>query len=335
MNSTEQDIISLKNLAVGYEGSDKLLDGVSVRIEQGELVALIGKNGSGKSTLLRTIAALKKPLSGELTIIGKPNNSIAIHELAKTLSFVGSGSAPVENLSVFELVSIGRHPYTNWWGSLDDSDKEKIMVAIGFVGMSDFLDVPVNRLSDGERQRVMIARALAQETGILLLDEPTAFLDLPNKFEIISLLHRLREAGKSIIYSTHDLETAFLFADKCWVINEHKILEGSVEDLGMQNVFSVLFKDTKAIFDEKEMKFIPERGKNGAIAMDIKDQKIASWTKRCLERVGLRLESTKEEYPLVSGQFNGDTFTWFVAFKGNRSEFDSLYDMARYLKQFK
>lgn len=336
MNSKVQHIISLKDLSIGYQGAENLLDGVNVNVGQGELVALIGKNGSGKSTLLRTIAALKKPVAGMLTIDDKPNSSFPIHELARILSFVESGSAPLENLSVYELVSVGRHPYTNWWGRLGSKDEEKIMEAIGFVGMQDFLGIAVNRLSDGERQRVMIARALAQETQILLLDEPTAFLDLPNKFEIISLLHRLKEAGKSIVYSTHDLETAFLFADKCWVINEKQILEGSVEDLGMQNVFSVLFKDTKVIFDEEEMKFIPDRSSNGAVSLNIADEKIAAWTKRCLERVGLSLENAdKGKYPLVSGQFNDGVFTWFVSYEGNRSEFHSLYDMARYLRLFK
>ena len=252
------------------------------------------------------------------------------------LSFVESGSSPIENISVYEFVSMGRIPYTNWWGRIKGKDHDKIIEAIGFVGMNDFLDAPVNRLSDGERQRVMIARALTQETSILLLDEPTAFLDLPNKFEIISVLYKLRDAGKSIIFSTHDLETAFLFADKCWVIHERTLLEGGVEDLGMQNIYSTIFKNTKVHFDESLMKFTPVRPLKGEVCFIPEKNVESKWTIQALNRIGFGINPTiSVSYPLVEIKTIAGEIQWTVSFKGNSFDFISLYDMTHYLNQIK
>ncbi len=333
MSLQNKHIISLEDISIGYAGSANLISGVNVSVKEGEMVALIGKNGSGKSTLLRTIAALKKPVNGSVFIEKRINSTIPAHEFAKILSFVETGTTIVENLTVYELVSIGRHPYTNWWGRIKESDNKKILEAIGFVGMNDFSNVPVNRLSDGERQRVMIARALAQETKLLLLDEPTAFLDLPNKFEIISVLHRLKKSGKSVIFSTHDLETAFLFADKCWVIHENNIIHGGVEDLGIDNVYSDIFKDSNIQFNEAEMKFIPKRVSEGDIYLEGNNASVLNWTRRALERVGFNINSKiSNAYPEIQLISSGDN-KWRVSFEGNTSEFTTLYDMTLYLTQ--
>jgi len=334
MSLQNKNIISLEDISIGYAGSVNLISGVNAGVAEGEMVALIGKNGSGKSTLLRTIAAIKKQTGGSVYIDNRIHSAIPAQEFAKILSFVETGTAIVENLTVYELVSIGRHPYTNWWGRIKESDQDKILEAIGFVGMKDFVNVPVNRLSDGERQRVMIARALAQETKLLLLDEPTAFLDLPNKFEIINVLHRLKKSGKSVIFSTHDLETAFLFADKCWVIHENKIIHGGVEDLGINNVYSEIFKNSNIQFDEAEMKFIPNRIPLGEIHLDGNNEVILNWTRRAIERVGYnvnnKISSAYPEIQLVSSDIDNK---WIVSFKGNTSEFTTLYDMTLYLTQ--
>lgn len=334
MSLKEKHIISLEDVSIGYKGYDDLISQVNAGIREGEMVALIGRNGSGKSTLLRTIAALKKPVSGQVLIENRINSTIPEQEFAKILSFVETGTTIVENLTVYELVSIGRHPYTNWWGRIKESDHNKILEAIGFVGMNDFTDVPVNRLSDGERQRVMIARALAQETKLLLLDEPTAFLDLPNKFDIINVLHRLRKSGKSVIFSTHDLETAFLFADKCWVIHEGNIVHGGVEDLGIENVYSEIFKDSNIQFDEAEMKFIPNRVPIGEIYLDGDNKVVLNWTRRALERIGFNVNSEiSEAYSVIQLISSDKNNRWIVSFKGNTSEFTTLYDMTLYLMQ--
>jgi iron complex transport system ATP-binding protein len=336
MSIQQEHIISLNNLALGYEGSDMLLSQVNAEVRTGEMVALIGKNGSGKSTLLRTIAALKKPVEGGVLVSNQVNSDIPANRFARMLSFVESGSSPIENLSVYEFVSMGRIPYTNWWGKIKGRDHEKIIEAIGFVNMDAFLEAPVNRLSDGERQRVMIARALAQETSVLLLDEPTAFLDLPNKFEIISVLYKLRDAGKSIIFSTHDLETAFLFADKCWVIHERKLLEGAVEDLGMQDVYSTIFKDTKVQFDESVMKFTPIRLVKGDAYLAPGDSLVTKWTIQALDRIGFTVKDRKSaSYPDIEIKNSDGSNQWTVSYQGNSFDFISLYDMAHYLGQIK
>lgn len=336
MNMQQEHIISLNNLALGYENSETLLSQVNAEVRAGEMVALIGKNGSGKSTLLRTIAALKKPDEGGVLVSNQVNTSIPANRFARMLSFVESSSSPIENHNVYEFVSMGRIPYTNWWGRIKGKDHDKIIEAIGFVNMDDFIDAPVNRLSDGERQRVMIARALAQETSILLLDEPTAFLDLPNKFEIISVLYKLRDAGKSIIFSTHDLETAFLFADKCWVIHERKLLEGGVEDLGMQNVYGSIFKDTMVHFDESVMKFTPVRPLIGDVFFIPGMNMESKWTLQSLKRIGFNVKSTKSDaYPEIRMKTSEGEVKWTVLFKENSFEFISLYDMAHYLSQIK
>lgn len=335
MNRQQEHIISLNNLALGYDGSDKLLINVNAEVRAGEMVALIGKNGSGKSTLLRTIAALQKPIEGHILVSNQMNTSIPANKFARILSIVESGSSPIENLNVYEFVSMGRIPYTNWWGSLRGKDHDRIIEAIGFVAMEDFMEAPVNRLSDGERQRVMIARALAQETSILLLDEPTAFLDLPNKFEIISVLQKLREAGKSIIYSTHDLETAFLFADKCWVIHEKELLEGGTEDLGMQDVYGTIFKNTKVHFDESVMKFTPIRPVIGDVCFIPGNNIESRWTLQTLKRIGINVKHIKSDsYPEIEIRKSEGTIHWSVSHKENSIVFISLYDMAHYLSQF-
>lgn len=334
MSVQEEHIISLNDLVLGYDRTGILLNKINAEAKRGEMVALIGKNGSGKSTLLRTIAALKTPLEGGVLISSQQNTSIPANSFSRMLSFVESGSSPIENLNVYEFVSMGRIPYTNWWGRIKGKDHEKIIEALGFVGMENFLEAQVNRLSDGERQRAMIARALAQETPILLLDEPTAFLDLPNKFEIISVLAELRDAGKSIIFSTHDLETAFLFADKCWVIHEKSLLEGSVEDLGMQDIYASIFKNTKVHFDDSVMKFTPVRPVKGKVYF-VKDNSSGSkWTLQALNRIGFKVSSTKSEsYPYIELNENADPIQWTISFKENTKEFISIYDMARYLSQ--
>ncbi len=332
MNPEEKHIISLEDISIGYHGYDELITQVNAGIRKGEMVALIGKNGSGKSTLLRTIAALKKPANGKVLIENRVNTTIPEQEFAKILSFVETGTTIVENLTVYELVSIGRHPYTNWWGRIKERDHNKILEAIGFVGMNNFSNVPVNRLSDGERQRVMIARALAQETKLLLLDEPTAFLDLPNKFEIINVLHRLKKSGKSVVFSTHDLETAFLFADKCWVIHENKIVHGGVEDLGIENVYGEIFKDSNIQFNEEEMKFIPNRVLKGEIYLHGNSESVLNWTKRAVIRLGYSINGNiSSAYPEIKQESLAENNMWIVSFQGNTSKFTSLYDMTRHL----
>jgi iron complex transport system ATP-binding protein len=207
------EAITLENLAIGYK-EKRVLSEISFSIPEGALVALIGANGVGKSTLLRTLAGFQKPLSGQLLLQGKEIGTLSNSDLSTLVSVVLTQKPDVTNITVEELVGLGRSPYTGFWGSLSKADRQIVTEALRLVGISSLKGRMIQTLSDGERQKAMIAKALAQQTPIVLLDEPTAFLDYPSKVEMMQLLHRLAaEKGKTILLSTHDLELAFQLAD--------------------------------------------------------------------------------------------------------------------------
>ena len=182
--------VELQHITIGY-GHRVLLEDVSAAIGGGRLVALLGRNGTGKSTLLRAVAGLEAPLSGGIRLCGRLLSATPAHELAQVVSFVTTEKVRIANLASRDVVGLGRAPYTDWLGRLRPGDRAVVDRALNLVGMGGFADKPMDRLSDGEAQRVMIARALAQDTPVILLDEPTAFLDMPNRYELCTLLHRL------------------------------------------------------------------------------------------------------------------------------------------------
>lgn len=184
------------------------------------MTALIGPNGAGKSTLLRTICGLQKQIQGEILIEGKSIDHLSTMEKAKLISVVLTHSADTSMLTVREIVSIGRQPYSNWLGLKDPHHEEMIEKALSTVNISHLAERQLVALSDGEKQRVWIAKALAQDTPIILLDEPTSHLDYKNRIEIFKLLHRLSVSGKSILISTHELDLAIQFADQLWVMED-------------------------------------------------------------------------------------------------------------------
>lgn len=242
--------IELHKVTLGY-GERVLIADASVGFGWGELTALIGRNGTGKSTLLRTIAALAKPQSGRITISGKDVASLTMKEVAARIAFVSTDDVRVQNLHVWDVVSLGRAPYTNWVGRLTDEDKAKVRESLELVGMGEFAQASMDSLSDGERQRVMIARALAQDTPIILLDEPTAFLDLPNKYEICLLLRRLaHKEGKCILFSTHDLSIAIELCDTIAMIEGGEFHYGTAEMLIESGEMQRIFEHTHIEFDK-------------------------------------------------------------------------------------
>lgn len=216
--------ISVKDLSIGYPGKHSVktvTEGISDTLQSGELTCLLGENGAGKSTLLRTLAGFQPPVNGEIDILGKPLKSYSNKDLARVISVVLTERTVLQNMTVEELVGLGRTPYTGFWGTLSETDVKKVDEALEMVGISALKQRQIQTLSDGERQKVMIAKALAQETPIIFLDEPTAFLDYPSKVEILKLLHRLsREQDKTIFISTHDLELALQIADRLWLMGK-------------------------------------------------------------------------------------------------------------------
>ena len=233
-----QDTIHINDLSIGYrtKNDTKLVAShIQARIYSGELTCLLGANGVGKSTLLRTLSAFQQKLGGEIAVLGRDMDSYSDKELSTTIGVVLTEKCDIRNMSVRDLVEMGRSPYTGFWGRLDKEDKQVVEESIALVRIENLASRMVYTLSDGERQKVMIAKALAQETPVIFLDEPTAFLDFPSKVEIMQLLHHLtRSTNKTIFLSTHDLELALQIADKIWLMDRtNGITPGTPEDLAL------------------------------------------------------------------------------------------------------
>ena len=247
-------MIQLKDLSVGYRtkhGTEAVASSLNAEIRSGELTCLLGANGVGKSTLLRTLSAFQPKLGGHIYIKGKELEEYADRELACLLGVVLTERSDVHDLSVADLIGLGRSPYTGFWGTLRREDREAVDRAVALVGIEGLMGRMSDTLSDGERQKVMIAKALAQETPVILLDEPTAFLDFPSKVEIMLLLHDLsRETGKTIFLSTHDLDLALQLADKVWLLDRTQGLAvGTPEDLALDGTLSRYFQRSGVAFD--------------------------------------------------------------------------------------
>ncbi len=216
-------MVTLHNIEIGF-GHRTLIAGGNACFVGGELVALLGRNGSGKSTLLKAIAGLESPLRGDVEINGRNILHMSALQRASMVSFVTTERRRIAGLRVEDLVALGRAPYTNWVGRMQEVDREIVASSLDLVAMSHMAERSVERLSDGELQRVMIARALAQQTPVMLLDEPTAFLDMPSRYELVSLLTSLaHNQGKCIIFSTHELDIAQNHCDRVALIDNEQI----------------------------------------------------------------------------------------------------------------
>lgn len=244
-------------LSTGYhdkQGDKVISERLDASLRAGELTCLLGPNGAGKSTLLRTLAGFQKPLGGSVEIMGRDIASYTDRELARTISVVLTEKPLLENMDAQTLVELGRAPYTGFWGRLGAADRRAVESAVELTGIASLRHRMVQTLSDGERQKVMIAKALAQETPIILLDEPTAFLDYPSKVEIMQLLFGLsREGGKTIFLSTHDLDLALQLADRAWLIDRRLgVATGTPEDLSLSGVLERYFVRPGVIFDKSD-----------------------------------------------------------------------------------
>lgn len=211
-------MIRFNNLSLGY-GDRTLIDNLTGEVAAGALTALVGRNGTGKSTLLRAIAGIGDYFAGSIELCGRDLRRLPTADLATTIAFVTTDKVRIANLRCRDVVGLGRAPYTNWIGRMQAQDEEIVAGALASVGMSDYADKTMDRMSDGECQRIMIARALAQQTPIILLDEPTAFLDMPNRYELCTLLQRLaHQEQKCILFSTHELDIALALCDSIALI---------------------------------------------------------------------------------------------------------------------
>lgn len=256
-------LLHTENLSVGYRHKrhvTTVLSALSLDLYEGELVTILGRNGIGKSTLLRTITGIQLPLAGSVTISGRPLESISARDMSKTVAIVNSERTLAGSLSVKELVALGRHPYTGFFGRLDDVDIDIIDRSLDSVGILDMADRYIASLSDGERQKAMIARALAQSTPVIILDEPTSFLDVASRIETMSLLKSLAsDCKKSVLVSSHDVTQALAMSDRLWVISgERTILSGTpAQFLSDTRLLDSMFPGRNVTFDPVVMDFIP------------------------------------------------------------------------------
>ena len=233
--------IEIRNLKLGFDNKTLMQSG-NVDIPQGELIGLIGRNGVGKSTLLRCISGIEQPLAGSILVAGEQIETMSPAQRAKIVSFVATENVRINGLRVKDVVGFGRSPYTDWFGRMSDEDNQIVTRALESVMMQSFCEKSIDTLSDGERQRVMIARALAQDTPVVLLDEPTAFLDIPNKYQITKLLSSLaKEMNRSILFSTHDLSVAERYCDKLLLINNGEFTIDTPQRLKENGTLEKLF----------------------------------------------------------------------------------------------
>lgn len=283
-------VVEGKDLTIGYQVGKKRTEvhaGLNFQLFRGELTCLLGANGAGKSTLLRTLAAAQPFLSGSLQLLGRDLSAYSERELSRTIGVVLTDRTQAGGLTVYELVALGRQPYTGFFGRLDKKDKLLVEHALQAVEITHKARCYMAELSDGERQKVMIAKALVQECPLILLDEPTAFLDVVSRIEIMNLLHRLAvEENRAILLSTHDIEQALVLADRLWLLSSPEGLEcGVTEDLILHNRMDTLFPDRSHIkFDLMHGGFSPEVSGEKRIVLKAADEILRHWAQNALNR---------------------------------------------------
>ena len=245
--------VVLHNLSIGYQtkGNEKVVaNGLNATIHRGELTCLLGRNGIGKSTLLRTLSAFQPALDGEVMMDTTPLTTLTDKERSRLIGIVLTEKPDVQSMTIEELVGMGRSPYTGFWGTLDSDDKAIVDEAIRLVGVESLKGRMIHTLSDGERQKVMIAKALAQQTPIIYLDEPTAFLDFPSKVEMMQLLRRLASEEQKIIFlSTHDVELSLQLADCIWLMEPGRLNVGTPHQLAEEGALSRFIEHDGITFD--------------------------------------------------------------------------------------
>ena len=252
----QRPAIEVHNLSIGYPDRE-VARGISFSIGRGEVVALLGRNGCGKSTLLQTVTGTLPSLGGRVLINGRELNEISRRQMAREVSVVVTDNARDSYLSVLETVELGRHPYTGFLGSMSAADHRIVDEAIASVGCRHLSGRNVGTLSDGERQKVSIARALAQDTPVMLLDEPFSFIDVAARLELLALLKEIaRKGSRSIIFSTHDVAQAFRYADRllCFT-TDGRVVCGSASEMVAGNIPEHLFDTASVVFDPALMDY--------------------------------------------------------------------------------
>jgi iron complex transport system ATP-binding protein len=330
-------MLTTSSLSIGYRNR-VLVSGLNLTLASGQLACLIGPNGAGKSTLLRTLAGMQAPLGGEVRLAGENLHNISPARLAQRLAVVLTDRVEAGAMRVSDLVALGRHPYTNWLGNLSAADEAALTRALQLTNTLPFRSRLLAQLSDGERQKVMIARALAQilpnpgdpaqPASVLLLDEPTAFLDLPRRVELLLLLRTLaRQTGIAILLSTHDLDLALRVADWLWLLSSTGQMSlGLPEELALNGTLAHTFAGEGIDFDHASGAFRVYQPLRGQISLDSQHEGItAAWTWRALERLGYRVQNGGIRHPLHVEVLNASH--WRLSAPPLVQEFTSLAEL--------
>ena len=290
-------LLRAEELAIGYRhkgGKTVLAEGMDLQLAAREFVCLLGPNGAGKSTLIRTLAGMQPPLIGRLALGETEFEKLTPRQRARRLSVVLTERTPAGLMDAEALVALGRHPYSGWLGGLTGEDRAQVDAAVRAVGAEPLRHRPVTELSDGERQKIAIARALAQEARVMLLDEPTAYLDLPRRVELMALLRNLAHRnGIALLLSTHDLELALRFADRLWMMSgEGELVRGHPEALVLDGGFDRIFRSENLDWDAEQGSF--RAHPEPCLQAYVEGAGLERiWTLRALERLGFGL-ATKE-----------------------------------------
>jgi len=289
--------LTIQNLSIGFRqtrGHLILHEALNASLRSDELTCLLGANGSGKSTLIRTMSGILPAIGGTVRVGKRKLSDLNVHSIAKMLSIVLTYEGSFGGITAQEMVSMGRSPYTNFLGKLTPADVALVEQAMDKTATVHLAKQKMAELSDGERQKIMIAKSLAQQTDIILLDEPTAFLDFPGKIETLQLLRQMaHHENKTILLSTHDLHLALQFADRIWLLGSNKpLISGVPEDLVLQDKFAEFFNRNNTTFDKFSGEFIFRIQTRGIIGVEGNDLK-SRWLKKALHRKGFKVDENK------------------------------------------
>lgn len=316
-------VASAKKLKIGYKGKS-IHPPLNLNLYEGELVCLIGQNGCGKSTLIRTLGGLQPPVGGQIEIMGVRIDKLKPKQRAGLISFVLTDRTASDNLTVRQTVEMGRLPYTNMFGTLKPADKEICDACMAETNISHLQDRRLGEISDGERQRTLIAKALAQTTPLILLDEPCAHLDLPNKISVMCLLRKLaKNSRKSVLLSSHELDIALQVADKIWLMDKDGLQRGTPEDLILEGKIEAAFNGTNCRFEPSSGTFKINYGTGRKISVTGDATCLrTSWTKRALSRAGFEI-CPDEELLSVNASEDG----WILHDGSRKGKFQSIEDL--------
>jgi iron complex transport system ATP-binding protein len=338
-------VLSALNLTIGYTSRKQagrvVAESLTIDLWPGQLVCLLGPNGAGKSTLMRTLAGLQPPVNGIIKLGEQSITDVSPAQLARSLSLVLAERVEAGNLRVRELVTLGRTPYTGWLGRNTQDDIDKVEAALRMTDTLQYQARRVDQLSDGERQKVMLARALAQDTDLILLDEPTAHLDLPNRVEMMLLLHQLtRQTRKAILLSTHELDLALQAADRLWLLAPGgRLATGAPEDVVLSGHFEATFTQSNAragfYFDRETGSFAIHADGSGPAITLTGEAGLVFWTRRALQREGFRVNQTATSECSITVVRKGDIAIWTCAYLNHIQQVNSVEQVLVFLQQLK